>query len=304
MMKTIELNDLITNGDFYLGLKVGLRKDEIERVISKPLGIPDIETTDVNHYIIEMETGINLSIIFDKEDICFEIKLNLEENSNLNLIVQLEGQFERINEDISFEKLITIISKLNVEWEFDERRVYLQTICIRLKNGLRLYYAFGNKLENDHGLFLIGSILEPHKFSDLPHKQYGMSEINNLAELNVLRKSLYMIKFGGDEDDISELVRSPIFADIFERVDKDLKDEMYKLPHFPEKNANRFYIEDKEYEKQVIKKYLENIDSWIEFDIDTKLSIVKSLLVPFQYNENTLNEMIRYSDTFHLNTIL
>jgi hypothetical protein len=131
-----------------------------------------------------------------------------------------------------------------------------------------------------------------------------MLEINTVSELNILRKSLYVIKFGDKDDVISELVRSPVFADIFNKIDRALQDEIYKLPRFPEKDENRFHIKNYEHEEQVIKKYLENIEDWLEFEIDTKLSIVKSLLVPFKYDETTLNELIKYSDEFHLNTSL
>jgi hypothetical protein len=167
IMKNIILNDLMINGNFFFGLEVGLAKKEIEKLLKQPLGTPDIETPDVNYYVVEIKTGVLLTIIFDKEDICFEIKLDLEENKDLNLIVQIEGTAERIDEDISFEKLISIISKLNIEWSFDSKRVYLQTVCVLLKNRLRLYYAFGEKNENDYGLFEIKSILETHRFSQL-----------------------------------------------------------------------------------------------------------------------------------------
>ena len=158
MIKNVELNDIILYGSFYLGLKVGLSKHDIERILGKPFGNVDIETPDLNFYYIELKNGLVLSILFDKQDICFEINLNLEENKDLNLIIQFEDHLETINPTIPFEKLIAIISKLNVEWEFDIKKIYLQTICIRLKNGLRLYYAFGNK--NDYGFFSIKSIIE------------------------------------------------------------------------------------------------------------------------------------------------
>jgi hypothetical protein len=145
-MKNIEL---FINGSFYPGLTVGLTKSEIGKLSGQQLESPDFQTPDVDHYIVKMKTGIVLSMIFDKEDICFDISLRIKEN-------------EELNEAISFEDLI---AKLNVAWEFDKKKTYLQTICIRLNNGLRLYYAFGNKDDNDYGLFSIRSILETHKFN-------------------------------------------------------------------------------------------------------------------------------------------
>lgn len=168
-MKNIELNGLVIDGSFYLGLRVGLTKYEIEKILGKRFGTADIETPDLDSYYIELKTGVVLSILFDKEDICYEINLDIEENKDSNLIVQFEQQIERIYRTIPFEKLVATILKLNVEWEFDNKRVYLQTVCIRLKNGLRLYYAFGNKSNNDYGLFSIKSILETHRFSAMPH---------------------------------------------------------------------------------------------------------------------------------------
>jgi len=167
-MKNIELNDLIIDGVFYLGLRVGLPKNEIEKILGKSLTNADIETPDLLCFYVELVTGLVITIFFDKEDICYEIDLKFEENRHSKLILKVAQRTEKIDSTTPFDKLILNFLKLNLDWAFDNKRVYLQTVCIRLMNGLRLYYAFGSQVDNDYGLFSIKSILETHRFAALP----------------------------------------------------------------------------------------------------------------------------------------
>jgi hypothetical protein len=165
MSKSIKINNIIIKGNFYSGLSVGLKKSEIEKIIGNAFKDPDIVTPDLNLYYIVLDTGLILSVIFDDEDVCFKIDLNIGENRNINLFVELDqGAIVEMNEFTTFDNIVTIFSNLNIVWEFDWKNVYMQTVCIRLGNGLRLFYAFGNKSENDYGLFSINSFLETHKF--------------------------------------------------------------------------------------------------------------------------------------------
>jgi hypothetical protein len=165
-MKKISLDNLLISGSFFPGLRVGLTKQAIEIIIGRMLDKVYLETPDLKCYLAEIKTDYFLTLYFDKNDLCFEIRLDFEKNKDLELIVQ----FGRISENILFEKLISIILKSNVEWEFDIRRVYLQTVCVKLRNELRFFYAFGKKDENDFGLFAISSILEPHVLTNVGNK--------------------------------------------------------------------------------------------------------------------------------------
>ncbi|KAA2243809.1 hypothetical protein F0L74_15145 [Chitinophaga agrisoli] len=160
-MKKIVLNELFSSGSFRSGLKAGLMKPAVEKQLGKSLeGSYLISTPDVDYYVVEMETDANLTVIFDKARRCDVVKISMKENLDRTLVIQLGEQEEVIDKNTSFDRLIEILLALNIEWEFDRAKVFLQVVCIRFKNGLRLFYAFGNKSENDHGLFEISSNLE------------------------------------------------------------------------------------------------------------------------------------------------
>ena len=167
MLNSIELNDLFINARFSEHLTVGLTKENIEQLLGLKFGDPDIETPDISLYYIELKSGLDVSIIFDKKNICYEINLDLDENREVNFFIRIDQSIEEINKNTPFEHLLSVIFMLNIEWEFDRKRVYLQTVCILLENGLRLYYAFGSKKENDYGLFSIKLILENHELTAL-----------------------------------------------------------------------------------------------------------------------------------------
>jgi hypothetical protein len=167
MMNSIELNDLFINARFFEHLIVGLTKENIEQLLGLEFGDPDIETPDISLYYIKLKSGFDVSIIFDKKNICYEINLDSDENRESNFFIRIDQSIEEINKNTPFEHLLSVISRLNIEWGFDYKRVYLQTVCILLENGLRLYYAFGSKKENDYGLFSIKLILENHELTAL-----------------------------------------------------------------------------------------------------------------------------------------
>src|SRR5688572_20755108 len=96
--KNIKLNDLVNTGSFLPGLRVGLEKYEIEKLLGKSLGKADIETPDLDWFYVELKSGLELSILFDKEGICFKIDLDVDENEKNDLIIQFDQQLEIINE--------------------------------------------------------------------------------------------------------------------------------------------------------------------------------------------------------------
>ncbi|MFD2885330.1 hypothetical protein [Chitinophaga cymbidii] len=162
----MELINLFTTGDFYPRLKVGQTKGEMENILGFELGEPDIETEDVDYYLLKMITGVCLVVLFDKEKICFEIRLDLDKNKHIDFMIKCNDHIQRFDSNISFESLIDIIRQMKIEWEFDKRRSYLQTICISLKNGLKVYYAFGERSADDYGFFSVKRVLEGHFLND------------------------------------------------------------------------------------------------------------------------------------------
>lgn len=167
MKNSIELNDLFINARFSELFTVGLTKENIEQLLGLKLGNPDIETSDISLYYIDLISGLDVSMIFDKKNVCCEINLDLDENREANFFICIDQSIEEINKNTPFGHLLNVISRLNIGWQFDRKRVYLQTVCILLENGLRLYYAFGSKKENDYGLFSIKLILENHELTAL-----------------------------------------------------------------------------------------------------------------------------------------
>jgi len=125
-----------------------------------------------------------------------------------------------------------------------------------------------------------------------------MFSINDLAELNVLRQCLYVFKFGKEED-VVDLINSPLYGRVFERVNRALEEELIKLSHSPNVIGEQLYIEHREHERQVVESYLERLNNWSDFDFNTKRKVVINLLIPYKYSKSTIDEMIEYADFFH-----
>ncbi len=85
MKKNINITDILINGSFDLGLKAGLTKLDVEKILSKPLGAPDIDTPDVDYYYMDMKTGVCLVMIFDKAGICYAMKIKLADNEKFRI---------------------------------------------------------------------------------------------------------------------------------------------------------------------------------------------------------------------------
>jgi hypothetical protein len=166
-MNQIELVQLLNEQIHFEGLKVGLSKYDFEQILDKNLSDPAIETPDLTLFYIKLKSGITLSCSFDLSNICFDITIDFELNESLKIVFQDITKEEQIDKDSSFDWVISMLAKAKTNWEFDRKRIYRQTCCIRIKNGLRLFYAFGDKKGNDFGLFEIRSISENHPLTTL-----------------------------------------------------------------------------------------------------------------------------------------
>lgn len=156
----MELNNLLVNGCFDC-LKPGQTKQHLEEALGRSIDSPDIDTPDVDYYEIDTEAGATLVIIFNKEGICAEIRLDFDKNESVRFVVDLgKGKSQQLKRDVSVDVLVDVLCSLGIEWEFDPKKIYLQTIVFRLANGLMLYYSFGEKKYRDYGFFSIKSALE------------------------------------------------------------------------------------------------------------------------------------------------
>lgn len=164
MKRNVSINSLLVNGSFDLGLKAGLTKFDVEKIPGKPFGAADIETPDVDYYYVDMKAGVCLVIIFDKAGICYEMKIKLTDNEKINFVGEVGNKIEKINSKTSIDKIVSILSELNIEWKFDTKRMYLQTAILALESGISLHYAFGERKVKDYGLFAIQSNMENHEF--------------------------------------------------------------------------------------------------------------------------------------------
>lgn len=142
-----------------------MSKVYIEEILGRSLGQCDIETGDLRLYYVEGEAGIIWSFYFDLEDICFEIRLDCKENEATRLIINLHGKYTVINKDTPFDTLVSTLAELGLDWFFDVKRMYFQTACLNLANGLRLFFAFGEKADRDYGIFSFTFLLETHSYN-------------------------------------------------------------------------------------------------------------------------------------------
>lgn len=161
----MKLDSLIIDGISVLGFNTGMSKSEMEEVLGESFGESYIETEDLTCYLWERDNGVLWAIYFDKKDVCFEIKLNFDENTLPEFSIELKGQRKIISNKTTFEEIVETLHCLKLDWRFDVKRMYLQTACIHLPSGGRLYFAFGNKEDGDYGLFSLSFILESHEFN-------------------------------------------------------------------------------------------------------------------------------------------
>lgn len=156
----MKLNNLLVSG-YFDNLRLGQTKQQLEEALGRNIGNPDIETPDADYYEVDTEAGVTLVIILNKAGICFEIRLDFDKNESVKFVVDLyKGKLQQLKRDVSVDILVDVLSRLGIEWEFDPKKIYLQTIVFRLNNGLMLYYSFGERKNRDYGFFSIKSALE------------------------------------------------------------------------------------------------------------------------------------------------
>ncbi len=158
-MKIININDVIFQGHFDNQLKAGLSKGNIENLPSKTF-IFSHEFGDGTCYYFDCQNDIELTILFNNQNIAFEIKLDIDDNWYHKKAISFIYDDKIIKlKEISFDELVEFFDKMNIKWTFDKSKIYHQTICMKLSNDLRLLYCFGDKKNNDYGLSKIISTI-------------------------------------------------------------------------------------------------------------------------------------------------
>ena len=124
-----------------------------------------------------------------------------------------------------------------------------------------------------------------------------MMEIKNLPEVRVLYKALYALKYDVDGDLLSEIIGSPIFANLFDEVAKEYSARHSDLQYMPEK-----VIYEKEWnvkgrsELAAIKDYLMEYEYWDQIDEVKKRSVVKTFISPFYADDEFLDDLVSQID--------
>ena len=157
------MNDLLLTGVLAPGITAGMTIQEINALLHQPLDQPDITTEDVDLYIIDLKGGPTVQLSFDKEQICYDISISAKYNGETTLFVDIGSDRIQIREEIAFTDLISIFQQLGIDWKFEKKRIYLQTVCVYLGNNVNCYYSFGRKEQNDFGFFDIRCLLNGHK---------------------------------------------------------------------------------------------------------------------------------------------
>jgi hypothetical protein len=161
------LNEFILSGVLTPGITAGMTKDEISDKLNLPLDKPEIDTPDVDIFLVDLTGGIVVQLSFDKAQICYDISISTKYNEDTALFLEIDGVKMEVKEEIAFTDLTSIFERLNIDWTFNRKQTYLQTVCIDLGKGMHCYYSFGRKEDNDFGFFDIRCLLEGHKWMDV-----------------------------------------------------------------------------------------------------------------------------------------
>jgi hypothetical protein len=117
-----------------------------------------------------------------------------------------------------------------------------------------------------------------------------MSEVNlSRAEILLLRRLLYSLKFGYDKFNLTELMCSPFYASIL------LKSDEYVTAMSDGSHLKYFEdIKNNEEAYNGIKNILGSVDSWNEYSDNDKISLIKWLMVPYTANDENVRELLIY----------
>ncbi|GEP93724.1 hypothetical protein SAMN05660909_05689 [Chitinophaga terrae (ex Kim and Jung 2007)] len=121
-----------------------------------------------------------------------------------------------------------------------------------------------------------------------------MMVIDNLPEVRVLFKALYGLKYGADSDLLDEVIGSPIFADLFNRVAKEYSARYSDLQYMPGKviYEQEWNIENRDEINRII-EYLMDYEYWGEIGEAKKLTVVRTFISPFYASDEYLINLVK-----------
>lgn len=115
-------------------------------------------------------------------------------------------------------------------------------------------------------------------------------EIKEYSELIALSKVLSFVKYKCHDYDCKEFACSPYIGELYEQV-------MAKLtPYYQQKNPDftfdNAFIEQNQSFIDTIKNHISHIENWDVYDLELRKDIVKTMIFPLKYTDETMNKLI------------
>jgi len=116
-------------------------------------------------------------------------------------------------------------------------------------------------------------------------------EFEHYGQLIALSKTLFFVKCQSQSLDIKELVMSPYTGQLLSKVMKEL--EPYYQEHLPSYKFENEFIESNPEYMETVKFHIKNVENWHELSHEIKLSIIKTLIEPMNYQEYTIEDILK-----------
>ena len=123
-------------------------------------------------------------------------------------------------------------------------------------------------------------------------------------ELIVLVKALRYVKFRSIDYDASELAGSPFIGSMYASATEDLwaRARQYN----PNGESNSFLWPDIQEDVEnmtAIKAHILHVENWLELAEDVKRLYILDLIYPFNYNEQTVLELLEFgNESYNVNS--
>ncbi|MDN3579392.1 hypothetical protein [Mucilaginibacter flavus] len=123
--------------------------------------------------------------------------------------------------------------------------------------------------------------------------------IDNISELKVLVDVFYGLKFGIDNDELNQILRSPFFSQIFNKAVIEMIGHYKAIKTLDDNpvSISEWELKCRQRERKKIINYLLEVESWEDIDESAQLEIIKNMFSPFIYDKEdiqmTLAELIK-----------
>lgn len=122
----------------------------------------------------------------------------------------------------------------------------------------------------------------------------------NTKELMILRTSLYTKKFLHYELHSWKVAFDRKAGELLLKIDEQIESNLEKETEQKRPKNKYFALKRNNYDFEKIietaKKHLSEFDEWIEYTKKEKEGLVKNLLYPFNYQNETFEELIEYAN--------